>query len=340
MSHHYSGPDFGFPQGDARLDFTDLFAFPKPGDPEKSILIMNVHPSAGENPPGPTTTEPFAHEALYELKIDTDGDAIADIAYQVRFSAFEGGAQTAIVRRIDGLHANGTDDGGRMIVEGAPVSTGLVAKVTEAGEIRFFAGWRSDPFFCDVEGAKNNLQFTGDDFFADKDVCSIVLEVPNSDLGTNQALLWARTLAPNDSGGWLQVERGARPAQAVILVEEKDAYLAGEPASDERFLAAFAHALEHTGGYTSAEAKRVAGTLLPDVLSYDPTRPACFPDNGRTLTDDAFDCFIRILTNGRVTEDNVGPHSDLLLEFPYVGPPHQCRVTNAPDTTTTTQNQK
>jgi hypothetical protein len=28
MSHHYSGPDFGFPHGDARLDFTDLYAFP------------------------------------------------------------------------------------------------------------------------------------------------------------------------------------------------------------------------------------------------------------------------------------------------------------------------
>ena len=87
MSHHYSGPDFRFPQGDARLDFTDLYAFPKPGDPEKSILIVNVHPSAGENPPGPTSIEPFAPEALYELKIDTNGDAIADIAYRVRFSA-------------------------------------------------------------------------------------------------------------------------------------------------------------------------------------------------------------------------------------------------------------
>jgi hypothetical protein len=27
----YSGPDFGFPHGDARLDLTDLYAFPKPG---------------------------------------------------------------------------------------------------------------------------------------------------------------------------------------------------------------------------------------------------------------------------------------------------------------------
>ena len=34
MSHHYSGPNIGFPRGDARLDLTDLFAFPKPGDPD------------------------------------------------------------------------------------------------------------------------------------------------------------------------------------------------------------------------------------------------------------------------------------------------------------------
>src|ERR1700738_4846953 len=339
MSHHYSGPDFSFPHGDARLDFTDLYAFPKPGDAGKSILIMNVHPSAGENPAGPTTVEPFAPDALYELKIDTDGDAIADIAYRVRFSTFGNGAQTATVRRVDGPQAAGTGDGGRVIVERAPVSTGVEARIAETGDIRFFAGWRSDPFFCDVEGAENNLQFTGDDFFCDKDVCSIVLEVPNSALGTKELRLWARTLTQGDLGGWIQVERGARPAQAVILVEEKDAYLAGEPADDERFLAAFAHALEHTGGYTPAEAKRVAGTLLPDVLSYDPTRPACFPDNGRTLTDDAFDSFFRILTNGKVTEDKVGPHGDLLLEFPYVGPPHQSRVTKAPHKPTATQNQ-
>jgi hypothetical protein len=137
MSHHYSGPDFGFPQGDARLDFTDLYAFPKPGDTGKSILIMNVHPSAGENPPGSTTTEPFASEALYELKIDTDGDAVADIAYRVRFSAFERGAQTAILRRVDGAQAAGTGAGGRVIIDGAPVSIGREARVTQAGDTSF-----------------------------------------------------------------------------------------------------------------------------------------------------------------------------------------------------------
>lgn len=80
MSHHYSGPNWGFPRGDARLDLTDLYAFPKPGNPSKSIFVMNAHPSYGENPRGPTGATPFAPEALYELKIDIDGDATADIS--------------------------------------------------------------------------------------------------------------------------------------------------------------------------------------------------------------------------------------------------------------------
>src|SRR5262252_7504041 len=116
MSHHFSGPNLVFPRGDARLDFTDLFAFPKPGDPSKSILIMDVHPSFGVNPPGPTTAEPFAPEALYELKIDTNGDAVADITYQMRVSSSEGGAQTASLRRVEGAQAAGTGEGGQVII--------------------------------------------------------------------------------------------------------------------------------------------------------------------------------------------------------------------------------
>ena len=37
MSHHYSGPDYGFPHGDARLDLTDLTGFDlRKGWPRKS----------------------------------------------------------------------------------------------------------------------------------------------------------------------------------------------------------------------------------------------------------------------------------------------------------------
>jgi hypothetical protein len=38
MSHHYSGPDWGVPPWDARLDLTDLYAFPRPGNAGKSRM--------------------------------------------------------------------------------------------------------------------------------------------------------------------------------------------------------------------------------------------------------------------------------------------------------------
>jgi len=323
MSHHYSGPDYGFPHGDARLDLTDLYAFPKPGDAGKSILIMNVHPSVGVNPPGPTTEDPFAAEAVYELKIDTDGDLVADTAYRVSFTAIKSGVQTATVRRVEGEQAASTGDDGQTIIEGAPVSTAREAHVTEAGDYRFFAGWRSDPFFFDTMGALNNLQFTGDDFFSDKDVCSIVLEVPNAALGSGKMGLWHRTV-DGASGKWVQADRGALASQSVFLPgDEKAAYQSAQPKDDAQFIAVFAHSLEHSGGYTPEAAKHAARILLPDILPYDPSKPASYPVNGRTLTDDAIDVFLSILTNGKVTGDNVGPHTDLLTSFPYVGAPHR-----------------
>jgi Domain of unknown function (DUF4331) len=114
---------------------------------------MNVHLACGVNPPGPTTITPFAPDAIYELKIDTNGDAVADIAYRVSFSSFDNGSQTATLRRVEGQQAGGAGDDGDLILKGAPVSTGRTAHVAETGDHRFFAGWRSDPYFFDTQGA-------------------------------------------------------------------------------------------------------------------------------------------------------------------------------------------
>jgi hypothetical protein len=59
--------------------------------------------------------------------------------------------------------------------------------------------------------------------------------------------------------------------------------------------------------------------MLPEVLAYDPTRPASFPCNGRTLTDDAADVFLATLKRDGEA-DKVGPHNDLLADFPTRGP--------------------
>jgi hypothetical protein len=260
---------------------------------------------------------------VYEIKIDTNGDDVADIAYRFKFSPLKDGKQTGTWRRADGDAAAGIGDDGTVVIENAPVSTGRDAQVTKAGNCRFFAGWRSDPFFFDVNGALNDLHFTGDDYFADKNICSIVLEIPNTDLGGKAVHLWARTI-DGSTGSWVQADRGARAQQTPFLAgDDRDAYLGAEPANDSRFVNTFAHSLEHSGGYTPDEARRVAAMMLPDVLPYDPARPVVYPTNGRLLTDSVVEYFIPLFTNGKIKTDTTRAHGDLLAEFPYLGPPHE-----------------
>jgi len=331
MSHHASGPNFGFPHGDARLDMTDLYAFTAPGDSTRSVIVLNVHPSFRLDSPEPTTKEPFAPGALYELKIDTNGDAVADISYSVQFASSDDGSQTATVRRNLGARAAGFCDDGDIVIAEAPVSLERETLARNVGDYIFFFGWRSDPFFFDVKGNFNHMQFTGDDFFKDKNVCCIALELPNSEFGPNKVGIWARTV-DKTAQGWIQADRGGRPLQAVFLPgEQKEAYLGGEPADDARFIQAFAHELEHSGGYSTEAATDVLRKLLPDILYYDPRKPVRYPENGRTLTDDVVDVFFSVYANRNVT-DKVGPHRDLLDKFPYLGPPHSTESNSKPQT--------
>jgi hypothetical protein len=108
--------------------------------------ILNVHPSVAVKPPGPTTSEPFAPGTLYEFKVDTDGDAIADIAYSVQFLSTNDGKQAATLRCSQGTRAAGVYNDGEVIVDRAPVSVEREALVTKAGDYRVFFGWHSDRF--------------------------------------------------------------------------------------------------------------------------------------------------------------------------------------------------
>ena len=164
---------------------------------------------------------------------------------------------------------------------------------------------------------------------------AIVIELPNRALGSASGVgLWGRVLipaaaVPQDQGGardgWVQVDRLGRPSQANFLLagEVQAAYRAGLPAQDcDRYLGAYAHALEHVGGYTPKQAEAVARTMLPEILAYDYSRPVEYPHTGRGLTDDVIDVFLGVAMNGRVKTDQVGPHGDLLSEFPFLGAPH------------------
>ncbi len=328
MADHLDAPGLTSPGNDARLDITDIYAFQKPGDASKSILILNVNPLA------PTLADTFRHDAIYELKVDTNGDAIADIAFRFLFSEVEDGKQVAEVRRATGDEAAGANSEGREIIDDAPVSFGSTPHVTEHGPYKFFAGIRSDPFFFDLNGFLAGLEFTGDDFFADKNVSGIVLEVPNTALGDNPKIgIWARTSVPgNENGGnndrdLLPIDRMGRPAINTVFNKgnDKNVFNEIEPTQDrELFLDKFVDVLKSLSSpqYTDDQATAIAKILLPDILTYDFSSSAGFL-NGRNLKDPVIAIALTLVTNRAVTTDKVkGPHTDLLSSFPFMGVPH------------------
>ncbi len=326
MADHLDAPGLMSPGMDARVDITDVYAFQKPTNPNKSILVMNVNPLA------PTLATSFETEAVYQINVDTNGDALTDISFRTRFTDTGGGGQTATVRRAVGSEARERGGGGEVIISGAPVSFGSKAVVTESDPYRFFAGIRSDPFFFDLLGFLAGFKFTGSDFFIDKNVFSMVLEVPNHALGDSpQVGIWSRCNKPVN-GKLTQIDRMGRPAINTVfnhltsknifnaITPDKDRTTLNGDAIPVTFEASFIATLE-SFGYSSTDATTIAEILLPDLLTYDFSSSAGFL-NGRKLTDDVIDIELNLVTNGTVTTDMVGPHTDLLHHFPYLGKPH------------------
>jgi hypothetical protein len=324
----------GFAAVDARVDITDHYVFQKPGEPTRTILVLNVNPLA------PRHANEFRHGGVYETLIDTDGDARPNIALRYRFSRKEQGRQLARVTRVE-LHRELEDghlEGEQqedVLVQDAPVSFGVEPLLTSGSHgVHFFAGVRSDPFFFDLLGFSNGLEFSGADFFVDKNVFSIVLDVPNELLGsTPQVGVWTRTLVPMmlQPDHLTQVDQVGRPAIGTLfaLGHDRNLFATTYPAAQPMkvtsigltFAELFYSELQRLGGYSAKQALAMAERLLPDVLSFDYSCADGFW-NGRRLYDDVMDVLLQLVTNGRITSDRVGPHQDYLAEFPYLGQPH------------------
>jgi Domain of unknown function (DUF4331) len=325
MADHLDAPGLMSPNGNAKTDITDIYAFQKPGDDDKSILIMNVNPLA------PTLATAFENNGLYLLKIDTDADALAEITFRIKFSPVVNGQQLATVRRVTGDDAErDEDDGdGDVVIEHAPVSFGSEATITKNGRYKFFAGFRSDPFFFDLIGFLHNFAFTGSDFFIDKNVFGIVLEVPNEALGDNPKIgVWGRTLlatgdADGDTNDFTRDDRMGRPAINTVFNHgtAKNLFNSINPVQDRGLFEDSFEATLQSFGYSDSQADAIADILLPDILTFDYSSSAGYL-NGRRLTDDVIDISLALVTNGKITMDMVGPHTDYLSEFPYLGNPH------------------
>lgn len=303
------------PEGDPRHDITDLYAFQTPDNPASSILILNVHPNLS------TLGAAIDPQVSYELKIDTNGDFEVDIAFHVLFSGGDSGQRTATVYHATGAEADESGRIGEVIIQQAPISVGDEVQITRVDEYRFFAGPRSDSFFADRVGFANNMKWTGQDYFADKNVFGIVLEVPHHALGPNPHLgIWARIMVLVH-GIPRPVNVAGRPGNNIFRPDVA-AFQTIPPAQQrDHFLPQYVGVFQNFG-YTEPEAIALAHEWVPDVLRYDYTQAAGYP-NGRHLTDDVVDDLLRIITRGAImTGDEIGPHTDFLAEFPYLGPPH------------------
>ena len=80
MSSHREAPEIS---KDPVADNTDVYAFVDPNDNTKVTIIANYIPF--EEPAGGPNFFQFGDDVLYEIKIDNDGDARADVIYQFRF---------------------------------------------------------------------------------------------------------------------------------------------------------------------------------------------------------------------------------------------------------------
>ena len=182
-----------------------------------------------------------------------------------------------------------------MLAADIPVSFDGTAQPVQAGRIRLFAGLRSDPFFADVEGALHGFVWTGHDDFADNNVDSIVLEVPNDMLGGPVIGVWA-SISRRSNGVLEQMDRGGNPTINPFINPdgEKNLFNSRQPADDvANYLEPWSAILQNAGGYTPEQARAAALQVLPDILHFDRTRPATYP-NGRVPTDDVYSHALRL----------------------------------------------
>jgi hypothetical protein len=165
---------------DPVVDNTDTYAFVSPDDPDSVTLVANWIPL--EVPAGGPNFHRFGDDALYEINVDINGDAVDDLRYQWRFATKIMNPDTFLyntgpVTSLDDGDLNVVQtytvtelfaDQSRVVAEGLAVppanigprstpdyetnlgSAGVATIPGEYGDIELFAGPRKDPFFVDL----------------------------------------------------------------------------------------------------------------------------------------------------------------------------------------------
>lgn len=331
-------------------DINDLYVFEAPSAPGRTAIALTVNPAIN------LFGGDFGTNVRYVINIDTNGDNIQDLAYVATF-ADDGTANLKFkVSRYDGSKSRSLT-GGQTVAQGH-ANDGT--KAVGQNDIWAWTGVRSDPFFFDLTGfiGTTTLLTTGTavggdglgnnptDFFANLNTNAIVLSIPNGELPSRIGV-WATTSWHNDSG-WHKADQIGRPAINTVFMPRADKNDFNRTKPSQQLTAfggkfynnvvgglLFLSSLDTEGAYSQGQAEALASVLIPDVLVYDRNSSLPAPLNGRALADDVIDVELRVATggdplglfadrdaDGAVNGDGVGPHSDYLASFPYLGVPH------------------
>lgn len=184
---------------DRAADIADVYAFRSPANPANVVLAMTV---SGLIPPAEIGTTYLDPDVLYQLKIDTGGDATEDLVIQAYVTG-TGASQTVHFRGPGTPAMAGTTN---RILPGADavsvsLSTSPTPETATGGGLTVFAGVRDDPFFFDltrfreiVGGMQTAFRNPGVDAFAGTAVLALVVELPASMLGAGSVKgVWATT---------------------------------------------------------------------------------------------------------------------------------------------------
>jgi hypothetical protein len=325
----------------ARLDINDLYAFTTP---DAVVAVMTVNPLTS---PADTAGLRLDTNATYEFKIDTDGDAAADLAYKFTFSG-TGPVQDVTIRRAEAGEAHANGPFGPVVATGKTSVGAGVTTIEWAGGFKAYVGPRDDPFFFDLTAFNKGLAFTnpGKDTFAGTNVTAIVLSLPRASRPADNLGFWATTAKPGQLGGWDQVDRMGRPAILTVFIptleyvgdtspSKEDAFNANSPDRDVALWKdTVVGTLNAIGATLNIPAKpELADVLLPDILTIDVTKPTGYL-NGRGLADDVIDISLGVITGIAGIGDGVAANDRAFLPvFPYLAAPHGAAAAPAPPNT-------
>jgi hypothetical protein len=313
-------------------DINDLYVFENPSNPDNVVMVLTVDPLQAPQAAG-TALPPFNSNVLYQIKIDTNGDAVEDQVIQARFTGPDDEESQMV--HIVGPKKPAVTGVENQVLTGS-VATGAVGTTVTGGSIvRAYAGLTDDPFFIDLSDLKDILAGKATGFtaphqnaLAGVNTLAIVVEVKESMLGADKVGVWATT--NNKVAGtnrYAQEDRFGLPAMNTVFIPAgvKDQYNRSVPSNDaanyRQYVKDFAMKVAKK---SVKEADGLAATLMPDMMPYDRTKPANFAAlNGRRLSDDAVDVALSLLFKGIPTlETDKVDSNDMAFRtsFPWLAP--------------------